>query len=230
MNQPPDASDIAHYYAAALLGLRYLEAKKPTGRRFGADADARWSSFNGDLTTRDRIDLLIRDADAQWPEAFGARTTFNDRAVAEDAAFGPDFPGLDPIDAEALWTATVTKPATTTLDALLAAVARAWKLKVTAIDVPAVAPADRLVVAGPGAIIATALAFEQGGRALDWRDQVVVVATPPAHRQLAALVGAMLGITQPANVLAATDTVRPGRRITSSDADAADLGAVGAAA
>lgn len=79
-----ESAAVRAYYRGALTGLRHVEARQPTGRRFGAEADARWASFRGDLTTADRIDLLIRDADAQWPGAFGARSVFARRAVAED--------------------------------------------------------------------------------------------------------------------------------------------------
>ena len=221
MDYAPTGHDIARYYQGALLGLRYLEAQKPTGRRFGPDADARWSSFRGDLTTADRLDLLIRDANAQWPEALGARTTFAERAVAEDSAFGPDFAGLDPIDAEALWRAQTA--ATSSPDELLRAVAKVWGLTLPTFDPGPIAAADRLVVVGPAAIVATATAFHLGGRQFDWRDQVVVVATPPAHRQLAALAGAALGITQRATLLTAGDAIPGARRlIASPDADPAD--------
>ena len=50
----PSERDVARYYAAALSALRYLEAQKSTGRRFGPEADARWGSFAGDITTAQR--------------------------------------------------------------------------------------------------------------------------------------------------------------------------------
>jgi len=34
-----------HYVEGALRLLQCVEARRPTGRRFGADADARWNSF-----------------------------------------------------------------------------------------------------------------------------------------------------------------------------------------
>jgi hypothetical protein len=220
------ASDIdtARYYRAAVLGLRYLEARKPTGRRFGPDADARWASFRGDLTTADRIDLLIRDANAQWPAAFGARTTFAARAVAEDEPFGPGWTSLDPVDAEELWRAIATAPPAADLRALLSAAAAAWELATSAFDPGPIGAAEKLTVAGPSAIAATIVAFG-AGRDLDWSDQVTVIATPPAHRQLAALGGALLGVTRPTTILATTataTTVRRGRLLLSPDADPAD--------
>jgi hypothetical protein len=58
------------YIEGALRLLQYVETRRPTGRRF--DADARWSSFRGDLETVDRIELMLRDADAEWPGGFSA--------------------------------------------------------------------------------------------------------------------------------------------------------------
>lgn len=121
----------ASYYAAALLGLRYIEGQKASGRRFGAEADARWASFRGDLTTADRIDLLIRDASAQWPEAFGARTTIALSAVAEEEAFDSGFSPLDPVDAEELWRGQLAAPPPADVRALLAAIAAAWEKGLT---------------------------------------------------------------------------------------------------
>jgi hypothetical protein len=82
-----------HYVDGALRLLQYVEARRPTGRRFGADADARWSSFRGDLETVDRIELMIRDADAEWPDGFGARAVFAMQGVAEDEPFGSQWEG-----------------------------------------------------------------------------------------------------------------------------------------
>lgn len=60
------------YYRAALTGLRFIDSKQGTGRRFGENARALWAEFRGDLTDAHRIDLMLRDADVQWPGAFGA--------------------------------------------------------------------------------------------------------------------------------------------------------------
>lgn len=87
----PSDRDRARYYAAALRALRFVERRAPTTRRFGANADALWGAFHGRLETADRIDLLIRDADAQWPSAFGARGVFALATSAEEDAFGPEW-------------------------------------------------------------------------------------------------------------------------------------------
>ena len=71
------------YLEGALKLLQFVETRRPTGRRFGPDADARWSSFRGDLETVDRIELMIRDADAEWPGGFGARNVYALQGVAE---------------------------------------------------------------------------------------------------------------------------------------------------
>ncbi len=57
------------YVEGVLRLLQFVENRRPTGRRFGADADARWASFRGDLETVDRIELMIRDAVRQFVEA-----------------------------------------------------------------------------------------------------------------------------------------------------------------
>ncbi|NVL83835.1 hypothetical protein [Escherichia coli] len=61
------------FYEASLRKLRFVEARSPTKRRSGADADALWKSFKGHLTASDRLDLLLRDADIEHGGAFGAR-------------------------------------------------------------------------------------------------------------------------------------------------------------
>jgi hypothetical protein len=85
------------YYEGAPCALRFIEARRPTKRRFGAEADATWKAFRGDFGTSARIDLLLRDADAQWPGAFGARTVYDLAAVAEDEAFGAAWLPLDDV-------------------------------------------------------------------------------------------------------------------------------------
>jgi hypothetical protein len=197
---PAAAADARAYYAAALAGLRFVEARRPTGRRFGAEADARWKNFAGDLATSDRLDLLLRDADAEWPAAFGARTVFAEPAVAEDDAFGPGWSPLDPVDAEDVWRAGLaTEPRD--LDGLLAAWSAAWGLPLAPTPAPVLTTVDRLVVAGPSAIAASMRAF-LGRSDLAWSEQVTVVATPPAHRQLAALAAAALNAARPTRLLA----------------------------
>lgn len=208
-------SDQRSYYRAALAGLRFVEQRTPTTRRFGADADARWRAFQGDLTTADRIDLMLRDADAQWPGAFGARTVFDLHGTAEDEAFGANWSPLDPVDAEELWRAL---PSPLGIEGALSAAADAWGLTLSTFDVGPVNASDQLVVAGPSAIAACIRTFASTP-ALDWADQVVCVASSPAHRQLAALGAALLNSTKPT-------VFGPGkgrRALVSDDAAPADL-------
>lgn len=220
MSSAPEKS----YYGGVLSALRFMEHRQPTGRRFGADADARWASFRGDLTTADRIDLLVRDANAQWPEAFGARTVFARRAVAEDEPFGPGFEPLDPVEAEDLWRVQLAAPPAVDARAALRAVAQAWDLRLADHDVGSVGAAEKLIVVGPSAIVSAVVAFQQG-HDLDWADQVIIIATPPAHRQLAGVGGALLNTLKPTTIWSATEgTAQRGRRlVASADADAADV-------
>lgn len=230
MTTVPEA-DRASYYRAALCCLRFIEQRRPTGRRFGAEADARWASFRGELQGADRIDLLLRDADAQWPGALGARTVFGLRAVAEDEPFGAGWEPLDPVDAEELWRQLLAKQPPVTIRDTLAAMAAAWRMPLASHDPGPIAATDRLVVAGPSAI-ASVIAACAGGTDLDWAEQVVCVATPPAHRQLAAAATALLDTTRPTRLHAAAPDAPgapdaaplPGHRLLASDdADAADL-------
>ena len=211
------------YYRAALGGLQFVEQRKPTGRRFGRDADARWSQFQGELTAADRIDLLLRDADTEWPGAFGARTVFGLRAVPEDEAFGADWEPLDPVEAEELWRGLPAAPQQS--GDVLNHCARAWDLAGLKAIPGNASPTDKFIVAGPSAI-STLVAVFQEGSDLDWADQVVVVATPPGHRQLAALATALLGSPKAATILKATDPMTgleaPRRLFLSDDADPGD--------
>jgi len=227
---PVAAADARAFYAAALAGLRFVEARRPTGRRFGPEADARWTGFRGDLATADRIDLLLRDADAEWPGAFGARTVFAEPAVAEDDAFGPAWTSLDPVDAEEVWRTALSSGDPRDLDALATAWCAAWGITLQPVEVGALTTVDRLVVAGPSAIVAVLRAFV-GRDDLAWTEQVTVVATPPSHRQLASFSTAVLNATKPTAVFThgqAQSLV--GRAIVSADATAEDAAAAGRSA
>jgi hypothetical protein len=199
------------YYRAALAALRHMEARRPSGRRFCQQANARWGQLQGSLTTADRIDLLLRDANAQWPSAFGARAVFDLRAVAEDEPFGADWSSLDPVDAEEIWRAAPTAAPAATLSQVLDAVFAAWERTRNPFTVPAIAPSDRVAVAGASAIAAS-------GKDLDWSDQVLCVASDPLARQLAALAAALLNSTRATQLVsAAGDDQLKGRRLLVSD-------------
>jgi hypothetical protein len=210
------------YMEAALRLLQFVESRRATGRRFGTDADARWGSFRGDLATVDRIELMIRDANAEWPAGFGARTVFALPGVPEDEPFGARWPSLDPVDAEELWRRVKALPAPATVAATLAEIARAWGVVLAPFEVGAVSPTDRLVITGPSAIAAVIEVFSRTA-ALDWSEQVVVVATPPAVRQLAAAATALLNLARPVTIVRDPLEPRRGARLVASpDADPTD--------
>ncbi|MFZ6186176.1 hypothetical protein, partial [Nannocystis pusilla] len=125
------------YLLSALTALRFLDER--TGRRrFGPDADARWRAFAGEdlaeartadtrarvLLDVDRIELLLRDADAQWPGGFGARVVFDLPAVAQDDAFGAEWDSLS--DGFSLWREATAAPLAPDLPRLLDRLAAIW--------------------------------------------------------------------------------------------------------
>ena len=55
VTSPPTSQERRAFYNAAASGLRSLDARERTARRFGADAEARWTQFAGVKGT------LIRD-------------------------------------------------------------------------------------------------------------------------------------------------------------------------
>jgi hypothetical protein len=174
----------AAYYAGALLLLSFLESRRATGRRFGAEADARWAGLAGHLSVRDRIDVLVRDADLEWPGAIGARRVFGLEGVAEDDAFGPTWEAVPAHVAAELFRqhGGVALPSVAAWLEAAFAVARRPRAQ---LEVEAVAPNDRFVAAGASAVAALLSRFE-GRRELDFGAQVLVVAEDPFARQLAA--------------------------------------------
>ena len=70
MTSPLTPQDRLAFYVAAVIGLRALDARESTPRRFGPDAEARWTQFAGALGVGDRIDILLRDAAGTWGAAF----------------------------------------------------------------------------------------------------------------------------------------------------------------
>lgn len=210
------------YYEAAMWALRFVESRRASKRRFGPDADATWAAFRGDFGASARIDLLLRDADTQWPGAFGARSVYDLAAVAEDEAFGAGWMPLDDVDAEELWRRIVAAPTPKSAAEALAHVAKAWGISLSAVSVGAIGAADKLLIVGPSAIAAIIEAFALG-RDLDWYEQVTVLATPPAHRHLAAAGAAIVNATKATRLINLTATradVPPGARLVAS-ADAA---------
>lgn len=203
----PDPRSRRLYYTAALTGLRFVD-RRGGQRHFGADADGRWQQLAGDLHLADRIDLLLRDADAQWPGAFGARSVFDLPEVAEDDAFGADWLPLEDQDAADLWHEITTQAPADDLPALIRRFFAAWDTPFTPVALPDLTPTSRWLILTPDAVASALLAFA-AGNGLAWSDQVVVVAHGPLDvteldhprapltraltRQLAAMAPALLG-------------------------------------
>lgn len=185
LTSPPSSQDCAAFYGAAVLGLRALDARERTPRRFGADADARWKQFAGALGAGDRIDILLRDAAGTWGAAFSPSECFGFFGLADDEPFGPDWGGIDDQAAKKLLADPSGSPS-------LGSVADALGVKATNVVVPPLSPSTKLVVAGGAAFVAVAKAFAEN-RALSWTDQVVAIAEKGAFRQLAGLVAVLLG-------------------------------------
>lgn len=204
----PAPQQIEAFYSAALIGLRFLDAREGKARRFGKVADDSWAALGGELEDRDRLDLLLRDGAVAYPTAFAARAVFAIPGLAEDEPFGPDWPQAPRRFATELLNQARSAP-NVEATSLLVDAARSWGVSLTGIDplaarLTTLGPATRLVVSGARAIAALSLATA-ARRDLDLADQVVLVATTPAERQLFGL----------ALVLAATRT--PARLATPSE-------------
>jgi hypothetical protein len=185
VTSPLTPQDRSAFYSAAVLGLRALDARERTARRFGADANARWAQFAGALGVCDRLDILLRDAAGTWGAAFSPSECFGFFGLADDEPFGPDWGGIDDHAAKKLLD---DASGSTTLDSAAAALG----VKAAAVAVPTLSPATKLVVAGGAALLAVAKAFAEN-RVLSWTDQVVAIADKGAFRQLAGLVAVLLG-------------------------------------
>ncbi len=187
------------FYRAALLGLRALDEAERSGRRFGADADARWNGFRGHLGTAERLDLVIRDAAVKWASAFSPALVFKLPGLASDEPFGPDWSALPEHEAARLWTDHSCPPG-------IGAVTGALGIEAPPIDLPAVLPSTRLLVAGGAAIAGVARHFQQHS-ALSWSDQVLVVAEQPRLRHLAGLMAPLLYAAGPTRLVLPSDDV-----------------------
>jgi hypothetical protein len=219
--------DVGRFYAAALKVLAFVEQRRPTGRRTGADADARWNAFRGSLTATDRIDLQIRDADAEWPSALGPRAVFELGGLAADEPFGAGWQSLDPVDAEEIWRRHRAAAAPASVKDALLAIAAAWELRLE-LGPQAISSTDRVLVVGPSAIASAILHFSEHSAELDWTRQVTVVATPPGHRQLAVAAAALLNQPRPTQLTAGAPaalaaSLRGATVLTSHDAHPDDL-------
>lgn len=185
MTIPVTSQDRSAFYGAAVLGLRALDARERTARRFGADAEARWTQFAGALGAGERLDILLRDAAGTWGAAFSPSECFGFFGLADDEPFGPDWGGIDDHAAKRLL-AEPDAPAS------LEHIAYGLGVKASSVPVPPLTPSTKLVVAGGTAVVSVAKAFSEN-TALSWTDQVVVLADKPAWRQLAGLAAVVLG-------------------------------------
>ncbi|WP_428264125.1 hypothetical protein [Haliangium sp.] len=202
----PHPHQLESFYASALAGLYALDARPGQRRRFGAEADARWKGFAGELTAPDRLDLVLRDAAVQHAAAFAPRVVFALAGLADDEPFGPDWPGWHPHESEAAFRA----PAEPDTQRALRDAAAAWHLEPQPIDptaLAAISPASSIVAAGAGAVLALAAHFD-GAATLDLADQVLVITGHPGQRQLFGLAVALVGGSRPAQLLAPTDDLQ----------------------
>lgn len=206
-----DPSILEPYYRAAVLGLRALEARSGRRRSFGDEADARWKAFRGSLDAPDRIDLLLRAAAKGNPTAFAPRAVVPLEGMADDEPSGPEWPGCPNLLAAALVKEAGEPLARERAEpgAVVRAAAKAWGLDPRPLEpreLESVAPATRLLAAGPGAVVSLAERFS--GRAdLDLPQQVLLVAGTPAERQLFGLAVALLGSPNPARLLAPGEAI-----------------------
>ncbi len=193
----PAADQVDAFYRAGLEGLRYIEAREGRGRRFGEASQAAWSALGGEFDARDRLDLLLRDAAAVHPLAFAPRVVFEMTWLADDEPFGAEWPGARAALAETLLREGRAK-GTDDLTELFLTSAKRWALpepQVTAALSDAatrIAPSSRILLAGSSAMLALIQATS-ARRDLDLAEQVVVLASSTAERQLWGL--ALMGAT-----------------------------------
>jgi len=181
----PTTQERTAFYSAALLGLRALDARETSPRRLGVDAGARWSQFAGALGSSDRLDILLRDASITWGAAFSPSEAFTFFGLAEDEPFGPDWPGIDEGTASRL---LGNEGAQVTIEE----VARILGVSSSAMQIPRLTPATKVVVAGGGAMAAMARAFADR-KDLSWSDQVLAIADRAGLRQFVSLVAVLQG-------------------------------------
>jgi hypothetical protein len=188
------------FYTAAIAGLRALDRREGGARRFGPEADSRWSGFKGSLTDADRIDLLLRDAAVTWGVAFSPASAFGLFGLAPDEPFGPDWHSLSAGAARRALTDTAAVQSPDELGALMGVTGHAVQL-------PAISVSTRLIVAGGAGLVTVAAAFAQRSE-LSWSDQVLALATSGVHRQLAGLLAIFAGSIGPTRLTRPGDDLR----------------------
>jgi hypothetical protein len=183
------------FYAAAVAGLRALDRRERSPRRFGKDADTRWASFKGALNDADRVDFLLRDAAVTWGVAFSPAEAFDLFGLAPDEPFGPDWQSLSTAAARRYLEAESSASSPAELGEL-------FGVEAGPVTIPTLSASTRLAVAGGAALIAVAQSFS-ARQDLSWSDQVLAIATAPVNRQLAGLLALFTGAS------ARTRLIRP---------------------
>lgn len=173
------------FYAAAVAGLRVLDSRERSPRRFGPNADTRWASFRGALNDSDRIDFLLHDAAVTWGVGFSPAETFGLFGLAPDDPFGPDWQPVSAAAARSYLNADMNVSDAGDLGKLMG-------VQPAVIQLPAINVSTRLAVAGGAALVAVAQVFARR-QDFSWSDQVLAVATQPVHRQLAGLLAVLTG-------------------------------------
>jgi hypothetical protein len=204
MTSPLTPQDRSAFYGAAVIGLRALDARESTPRRFGPDAEARWTQCAGALGAGDRIDILLRDAAGTWGAAFSPSECFGFFGLADDEPFGPDWVGIEDYAAKRL----LAEPDSPTT---LEHVGSGLGVEAASVPVPPVTPSTKLIVAGGTAIVSVAKVFARN-RGLSWTDQVVVVAHKAAWRQFAGLAAVLLGARGRTALIRPTEAAKSGLR------------------
>ena len=147
--------------------------------------------------------MLVRDADLEWPGAFGARRVFGLEGVAEDDAFGAGWEGISSSVAQELIAAHALRAlpdVATWLDAAFTAARRPrMALESTQLDPASLRPNARFVAVGASAVAALVLAFA-GRQDLDLGQQVAVISDDPFARQLGASAPVALATGTPATL------------------------------
>lgn len=211
------------YFRTALAALRFLEAREPTGRRFGEDADVLWRSYaTRQMSELDRLELLIRDADRQWRGAFGPRFVFDLPVGSDDDPFGPSWERAAPVPVRDLWREAFARPTPQSPGHVVAEWSAAWERPLSTIPFE-LSTNERVTLIGASAI-ATGIAALESRSDLAWHRHVEVVATEPAERQLALLAAPLLA-AEGATVLVPRPS-EGARLVTSDDARASDLAAL----
>jgi hypothetical protein len=206
----PRTDEVVRFYQAALLGLLVLDARGARKRLSGAEASARWEAFAGDMDDWDRIDLCLRDAAVQFPDAFAPRVVFSLEGLTDDEPFGEKWPRPAGPLAHRFFHDPPPTPAT--LADLLHRAASIWGLPLVAPAPDSIASltmASKVRVAGAGALVAVALRLSEI-EASNLIEQVTLISGDPAERQLFGLAAVFSKASGSGRILAPEEATRAG--------------------